>query len=164
MLRQLIGINHLKRLIEFFQPASVGIEHGDPTILHRSLIFTAGFHLAVDAELVNQIAKYRLTRQIEFQTGSRKCNVADVIVGADVMGQINGKSGIATRRPQANFLRLDKYHFVVWEIQRKLPGARESCETGTDDHPPGRTVPAVSRLGTAWLAQMKPATTIIIGG
>ncbi|GFM88514.1 hypothetical protein PSCICO_39130 [Pseudomonas cichorii] len=80
------------------------------------------------------------------------------------MGKIDGETRIAARGAQPDFLRLDEHHMVIGEIQCKLPGSRQPGESGSDNDPPGSAVASVSGLGITWQAQMKPATTIIIGG
>lgn len=69
-------------------------------------------------------AEQRLAGEIELQ-GDPGCRyVADVVVGADVVGQVDGEAGVAPGGTEADFLGLDQDDLLVRKMQRQLARRR----------------------------------------
>jgi len=140
----------------------ISIEHGDTTILDGGLVFSGGAQVTVYPVLFHQGFQYRLPRQVQLQTDPSRFDITNIIFGAYIVRQIYGKTGISSRTSKTNFLRLDQHDFIIWEVQRQLPGRGKTGETGTYHNPACVSITGMTRPGLARLAQMKPTACRII--
>ncbi len=69
-------------------------------------------------------AEQRLAGEIELQADPGGRYVADVVVCADVVGQVDGEAGVAPGGTEADFLGLDQDDLLVGKMQRQLARRR----------------------------------------
>jgi hypothetical protein len=113
VLGQFAGLDHLVRLVELVQATAVGLEHGDAAGLDGCLVLAAVLHLAIDLVALHQFLEKRLTTEVELERRAGHADVADVVVGADVMGQVDGEPGVTPGRAEANLLSLQQHDLLV---------------------------------------------------
>ncbi|MNF47346.1 hypothetical protein D3C84_285390 [compost metagenome] len=160
---KVVGLDHLVGLAELVQATPVGIQHGDTAIFYRGLVLAAGFHLTIDVVALHQVLEQGLAGEIQFQADLRRVDIADVVIRPDIVGQVNGKTGVSAGGAEADFLCFDKNDFVFGEVERQLPGGGETGEAGTY-HDPARR--AFAEMAGPWLprfAEVVPTTGLVIG-
>ena len=79
-------------------------------------------------------------------------------IGTDVMGQVDGKTGVAPGSAVADLLGFDQHDLVIRKIQRQLTRRRKAGEPRPDHGPARRADTAVARACHARWAEVKPAT------
>ncbi|MNC24152.1 hypothetical protein D3C75_721960 [compost metagenome] len=163
VLGQVAAFDHFVGLAELVQAAAVGIQHGDAAVFDGRLVLAAVAELALDVVALDQLLEVGLATQVELEDGLGDVDVADVVLGADVVRQVDGKAGVAPGGAKADLLGLDQHDLVVREVRCQLPCGSQAGETGADHHPARLAVPTVGRPWRTRFAQVVPATGGIIG-
>lgn len=163
MSREVVRLDHLVGLAEPIEAAPVGVEHSHAARLDGRLVLAAGLHLAVDGMALHLFAEQRLAGEIELQADPGCRYVADVVVGADVVGQVDGEAGVAPGGTEADFLGLDQDDLLVRKMQRQLARGGEAGEAGADHHPAGGAPAVVGRLRPPRRAEVVPAAGTVVG-
>ncbi|MCY1540649.1 hypothetical protein D9M68_763010 [compost metagenome] len=159
----ILSIDDFERLAELLQPAPIGVQNLQPFVFDRSLIFADRTQLTVDAVLGHERGDDALRVQVQLEVHLRDRRVTDVVRCSDVVGQINRKARVSSRGTKTDFLGFQQHDFIVGKIQAQLPRDGQAGKPCAYNGPAGANLTIPGKTRGPFLADVEPATGVIIG-